>query len=95
MAKIKGNKGGSSKPRSPVEQRDNLQSIAKAKILLALGEGEFAGEFNARNIYLDGTPLENADGSLTYFNGSETKSLIIPYGAWNKVLIKGKGWVIK
>ena len=33
----------------------------------------------------------NADGSLTYFNGSEIKSLIIPYGAWNKVLIKGKG----
>ena len=39
--------------------------------------------------------IKNADGSLTYFNGSETKSLIIPYGAWNKVLIKGKGWVIK
>ena len=47
-----------------------------------------------KNIIVD-IAIKNADGSLTYFNGSETKSLIIPYGAWNKVLIKGKGWVIK
>ncbi|WP_420915552.1 TipJ family phage tail tip protein [Moellerella wisconsensis] len=66
MAKIKGGKGGSSKPRTPVEQRDNLLSTAKAKILLALGEGEFAGEVNARNIFLDGTPLENDDGSSNF-----------------------------
>lgn len=66
MAMIKGSKGGSSKPRTPVEQRDNLLSTAKAKILLALGEGEFAGEVNARNIFLDGTPLENDDGSSNF-----------------------------
>ena len=40
---IKGRKGGGSKQRTPTEQPDDLQSVAKAKILLALGEGEFAG----------------------------------------------------
>ena len=60
---IKGRKGGSSSSRTPTEQPDDLQSVAKAKILLALGEGEFAGGLTARDIYLDGTALENADGS--------------------------------
>jgi len=39
--KINGSKGGSSSSRTPVEQPDDLQSIAKAKLLIALGEGEF------------------------------------------------------
>ncbi|MET6678267.1 hypothetical protein [Citrobacter amalonaticus] len=30
---IKGRKGGSSKTRTPTEQPDDLQSVAKAKIL--------------------------------------------------------------
>jgi len=63
---IKGRKGGSSSSRTPTEQPDDLQSVAKAKILLALGEGEFAGGLTARDIYLDGTALENADGSLNF-----------------------------
>lgn len=63
---IKGRKGGKPKTRTPVEQPDDLQSVAKAKILLALGEGEFAGGLTAKDIYLDGTPLENADGSQNF-----------------------------
>lgn len=63
---IKGRKGGSSSPRTPTEQPDDLQSVAKAKILLALGEGEFAGALTAKDIYLDGTPLENSDGSQNF-----------------------------
>ena len=63
---IKGRKGGSSKQRTPTEQPDDLQSIAKAKILVALGEGEFAGSLTGKDIYLDGTPLENADGSQNF-----------------------------
>ncbi|EKJ7644849.1 DUF1983 domain-containing protein [Klebsiella pneumoniae] len=63
---IKGRKGGSSKQRTPTEQPDDLQSVAKAKILLALGEGEFAGGLTGKDIYLDGTPLENADGSQNF-----------------------------
>ncbi|HBQ3346232.1 TPA: DUF1983 domain-containing protein [Klebsiella pneumoniae] len=63
---IKGRKGGSSKQRTPTEQPDDLQSVAKAKILIALGEGEFAGGLTGKDIYLDGTPLENADGSQNF-----------------------------
>ncbi|HHL0034524.1 TPA: host specificity protein J [Enterobacter mori] len=63
---IKGRKGGSSSSRTPTEQPDDLQSVAKAKILVALGEGEFAGQLTAKDIYLDGTVLENADGSQNF-----------------------------
>ncbi|WP_108701555.1 DUF1983 domain-containing protein [Phytobacter sp. SCO41] len=64
--KIQGRKGGSSSPRSPTEQPDDLQSVAKAKILLALGEGEFSGGLTGQSIFLDGTPLLNADGSSNF-----------------------------
>ncbi|HHA1512718.1 TPA: host specificity protein J [Enterobacter hormaechei subsp. xiangfangensis] len=63
---ITGRKGGNSNSRTPTEQPDDLQSIAKAKILVALGEGEFAGQLTAKDIYLDGTALENADGSQNF-----------------------------
>ncbi|QNM20518.1 host specificity protein J [Citrobacter freundii] len=64
--KITGRKGGGSKSRTPTEQPDDLQSVAKAKLLVALGEGEFAGGLTGKDIYLDGTPLENADGSTNF-----------------------------
>ncbi|HGY5079466.1 TPA: host specificity protein J [Citrobacter gillenii] len=63
---IRGRKGGSSSSRTPTEQPDDLQSVAKAKILIALGEGEFAGQLTGKDIYLDGTALENADGSQNF-----------------------------
>ena len=63
---LKGRKGGSSSSRTPTEQPDDLQSVAKAKILVALGEGEFAGQLTGKDIYLDGTALENVDGSQNF-----------------------------
>ncbi|HHH5959549.1 TPA: host specificity protein J [Escherichia coli] len=63
---LKGRKGGSSSSRTPTEQPDDLQYVAKAKILIALGEGEFAGQLTGKDIYLDGTALENADGSQNF-----------------------------
>ena len=63
---LKGRKGGSSSSRTPTEQPDDLQSVAKAKILVALGEGEFSGQLTGKDIYLDGTALENADGSQNF-----------------------------
>ena len=63
---ITGQKGGSAKQRVPTEQPDDLQSVAKAKILIALGEGEFSGQLTGKDIYLDGTALENADGSHNF-----------------------------
>lgn len=64
--KIQGQKGGSSSSHTPTEQPDDLQSVAKAKILLALGEGEFSGGLTGQSIFLDGTPLLNADGSSNF-----------------------------
>jgi predicted phage tail protein len=64
--KINGSKGGSSSSRTPVEQSDDLQSIAKAKLLIALGEGEFGGGLTGQSIFLDGTPLLNSDGSSNF-----------------------------
>ncbi|HBM0283733.1 host specificity protein J [Salmonella enterica] len=63
---LTGRKGGSSSSRTPTEQPDDLQSVAKAKILMALGEGEFSGQLTGKDIYLDGTALENADGSQNF-----------------------------
>lgn len=63
---IRGRKGGGSSSRTPTEQPDDLQSVAKAKILIALGEGEFSGQLTGKNIFLDGTALENADGSQNF-----------------------------
>jgi predicted phage tail protein len=65
---LEGHKGGSSTPHQPVEERNNLLSKSYAKVLLAIGEGEFAGTPTAENIYLDGTPLVSATG-LQNFGG--------------------------
>lgn len=68
MATITGAKGGSQKQHTPVEQPDSAQSMARCRMLLALGEGEFAGGLDATRIFLDGTPLGNADGSMNFEN---------------------------
>lgn len=68
MATITGSKGGGQKAHTPVEQPDSAQSMARCRMLLALGEGEFAGGLDATRIFLDGTPLGNADGSLNFEN---------------------------
>ncbi|WP_252590822.1 MULTISPECIES: host specificity protein J [unclassified Enterobacter] len=70
---IKGRgKGGSNQTRTPVEAPDSIQSIARAKVLIALGEGEFAGGLDGKNIFLGDsssyTPLQNADGSYNFNN---------------------------
>jgi len=61
----KGGGGGS----TPIESPDSLHSIAYARILDLVSEGEIAGLVNGlQSIYLDGTPLANADGSLNFQN---------------------------
>ncbi|MEL5591561.1 host specificity protein J [Serratia ureilytica] len=63
---IKGRKGGGGGGHTPVESPDSIQSIARAKMLFALGEGEFAGGLDGTNIFADGTPSLNADGSENF-----------------------------
>ncbi|MGV4201209.1 host specificity protein J [Citrobacter murliniae] len=70
MATITGAKGGSQKQHTPVEQPDSAQSMARCRMLLALGEGEFAGGLDTSRIFLDGTPLGNADGTMNFENVS-------------------------
>ncbi|MEG6062875.1 DUF1983 domain-containing protein [Enterobacter asburiae] len=70
MEAITGAKGGSQKQHTPVEQPDSAQSMARCRMLLALGEGEFAGGLDATRIFLDGTPLGNSDGTMNFENVS-------------------------
>lgn len=66
-----GGKGGGSS-RTPVEQPDSLHNTSFAAVLDAVGNGEMSGPVHAdqplRDIYLDGTPIQNADGSLNFRN---------------------------
>ncbi|EOT7485417.1 TPA: phage tail protein [Pseudomonas aeruginosa] len=65
---LTGRKGGSSKPKQPSIARDSLQSVATAKLLLAVGEGEFAEAPSDQDIYLDNTPLMDASGNVNFPN---------------------------
>ena len=88
METITGAKGGSQKQHTPVEQPDSAQSMARCRMLLALGEGEFAGGLDATRIFLDGTPLGNADGTMNFENvtwdfrpGTQTQTPIPGFAA--------------
>ncbi|WP_449440951.1 phage tail protein [Pseudomonas migulae] len=64
---ITGRKGGESKPRPSVEAPDSLQSTAYARILDLVSEGEIRGLVSGmQSVFLDETPLANANGSLNF-----------------------------
>ncbi|HCT03783.1 MAG TPA: host specificity protein [Pseudomonas sp.] len=65
---VYGAKGGSDKPKSPTEAPDSLRSVAMAKMLIAVGEGEFQGTPTARDIFLDNTPLQDPQGNMNFPN---------------------------
>ncbi|MCH5515511.1 phage tail protein [Pseudomonas syringae] len=65
---IHGEKGGSSNPKSSTEASDSLRSTNRAKLLIAVGEGEFEGTPTDADIYLDNTPLKDASGNLNFQN---------------------------
>ena len=61
----KGKGGGSA--RQPVEAADSLHSTSYARVLDLLSEGEISGLVNGlQSIYLNETPLQNADGSMNF-----------------------------
>lgn len=66
-------KGGSS--RTPVESPDSLHNTSYAAILDVISNGEIVGPLHPdqplRDVYLDGTPIQNENGSLN-FNRVET-----------------------
>lgn len=65
---IHGAKGGEAKPKTPTEAPDSLRSVAIAKMLIAVGEGEFEGTPTDRDIRLDGTPLQDPQGNMNFPN---------------------------
>ena len=65
---IHGEKGGSSNPKSSTEASDSLRSTNRAKLLIAVGEGEFEGTPTDADIYLDNTPLRDSSGNLNFQN---------------------------
>ncbi|WP_024666185.1 phage tail protein [Pseudomonas syringae] len=65
---IHGEKGGSTNPKSPTEAPDSLRSTNLAKLLIAVGEGEFEGTPTDADIYLDNTPIRDASGNLNFQN---------------------------
>jgi predicted phage tail protein len=64
-----GGKGGGSAQRTPVEEDDSLSSEQFANVLDLLCEGEIEGfDDGAKSIFLEDTPLQNADGSYNFDN---------------------------
>ena len=106
---IKGYKGGSSNVHTPVEDPDFLISNATVRMLLALSEGEtvpISAEDLPKRVYLDGTPVQNDDGSvnipgvtLEYRNGTPQQEPINGFPAVesetriNVELKKSSAWV--
>ncbi|WP_426805400.1 phage tail protein [Stenotrophomonas sp. SrG] len=61
-----GGKSGSN-ARTPVETPDSLRSIARARILDLVSEGELRGLVAGnQSIYLDQVPVQNGDGSFNF-----------------------------
>ncbi len=66
MNNIKARKGGSSKPRTPVEMPDNLISKDKIKLLLAVSDGEVVNDFSLKQLHFGGVPVQSEDGTFNY-----------------------------
>jgi predicted phage tail protein len=78
MARIYGAGGGGGKgggaqsqpaPRTPVTETDSLNSKQYAQVLDLISEGEIEGLKNGyQSIFIDNTPLQNADGTYNFQN---------------------------
>jgi predicted phage tail protein len=84
-----GGKGGSGEGRTPIESPDSLRSIQYANIIDLISEGEIEGLVDgSRSIFLDDTPLQNADGTFNFSgvtvqtrNGTQSQSYIPGFAA--------------
>lgn len=80
---VTGRKGGSSKPHTPQEMEDNLISINKIKVLLAVSDGEVDENFSMQDLYLNDVPVIAPSGEVNYNGvkaefrpGTQTQSYI-------------------
>jgi len=66
-----GGKGGKGKQHTPTEEATSLFSTSYAKIVDLISEGEIYGlKDGLKSIYVENTPLQNADGSFNFQNVS-------------------------
>lgn len=64
---LEGAGGGSKKQKPPVEAPNTLQSNSRTKILELIGFGPILGPVNGlKSIFLNGTPIENEDGTKNF-----------------------------
>ena len=64
-----GGKGGGGKSKPPKEADDSLASVQFANVLDLISEGEIEGlDDGNKSIFLQGTPVENPDGSENFGN---------------------------
>lgn len=62
-----GKDGGASSARTPVEALDSLRSVAYARVVDIISEGEIEGLVDGlKSIYLDGVPLQSKNGIFNY-----------------------------
>lgn len=62
-----GKGGGSTSGHVPVESPDSLRSRQFARVIDLVSEGEIIGLVDGlKSVYLDGTPVQNADDSLNF-----------------------------
>lgn len=62
-----GGKGGGRSSHVPTESPDTLRSRQYARVLDLVSEGEIGGLVNGlRSVYLDDTPVQNADGTYNF-----------------------------
>ena len=62
-----GGKGGGGSARVAQEAPDSLRSKASARVMDLISEGEIEGLVDGlKSVYLDDTPIENADGSFNF-----------------------------
>jgi hypothetical protein len=82
-----GGKGAGGDQHVPTEDPDSLRSKQFARVIDAISEGEIEGLFDQANplksVYLDDTPIQNADGTmnfsgvtLTTRNGTQSQSYL-------------------
>ncbi|MET3633014.1 phage tail protein [Burkholderia sp. 572] len=69
--RISGAKGGGGGGSGGGESPDSLHSVARAKVLDAISEGPIVGLVKGmQSVFLDGTPIQNSDGSVNFQNYS-------------------------
>jgi predicted phage tail protein len=84
-----GGKDGSGSGRTPIESPDSLRSRQYARVLDLVSEGEIVGLVDGlKSVYLDNTPIENADGSFNFAGvimasrtGTQSQDYIAGFGA--------------